>query len=56
VVAGARAGLRRGLAGFEVHTHAWGVARQEDKIRALQALGARVLETTEEAVTAALAH
>lgn len=43
-------------AGFEVHTHAWGVARQEDKIRALQALGARVLETTEEAVTAALAH
>jgi hypothetical protein len=43
-------------AGFEVQAHAWGIARQEDKVQALQAQGARVLATTGEAVTAALAR
>lgn len=42
-------------AGFAVQAHAWGIARQQDKVRALQALGAFVASTTNQAVEAASA-
>jgi hypothetical protein len=51
-----RAGDALREAGFIVRTHAWGIANQQDKVRALSALGARVMETTEEALNAALAY
>lgn len=40
-------------AGFAVQAHAWGIARQQDKVRALQALGAVVVSATNAAVEAA---